>query len=61
MSASVLSKSVSPQALGAQVISKTLDYMHSRHGSPGDRDYEFQKDVLAAAYTGKGTIINLIA
>jgi hypothetical protein len=49
------------QTFGAQVVSKTLDYMNS--GSAGgagkNPDYDFQNKVLAAGMAnGKGTSIN---
>jgi hypothetical protein len=45
------------QIFGAQVVSKTLDYMNqNQHGT--NKDYDFQTSVLGAAYTGKGTLMD---
>lgn len=50
------------QLFGAQVVSKTLDYMNSdQYSSSTNNDYDFQKSVLSAAYSGVGTIANTIA
>lgn len=51
---------VDKQTFGAQVVSKTLDYMNSgnNYGPNNSQDYNFQKSVLDAAYSGKGTIID---
>lgn len=49
------------QTFGAQVVSKTLDYMNSGSGagmSSQAADYDFQTSVLSAAYTGKGSLAN---
>ncbi|NDV21480.1 hypothetical protein [Desulfovibrio sp. JC022] len=47
------------QLFGAQVVTKTLDYMNSdQSGSSTNNDYDFQKSVLSAAYSGVGTIAN---
>lgn len=58
------------QTFGAAVVSKTLDYMNSPgfggtggSGSTGwsgsmSNDYEFQKSVLGAAYSGKGALFD---
>ncbi len=49
------------EGLGAELIVKTMGKMNdSKSGSTGS-DYQFQKDVLSAAATGKGSIINIIA
>lgn len=50
------------QTFGAQVVTKTLDYMNSdtQFGSSQNADYDFQKSVLSAAYTGKGGFANLM-
>lgn len=43
----------------AAVISQTLDNLNnSKSTSVSSADYEFQKEVLAAAYEGKGTIVD---
>ncbi|NDV25125.1 hypothetical protein [Desulfovibrio sp. JC010] len=47
------------QLFGAQVVTKTLDYMNSDQFSGStNSDYDFQKSVLSAAYSGVGTIAN---
>ncbi|EGY24062.1 hypothetical protein DA2_3713 [Desulfovibrio sp. A2] len=58
------------QTFGAAVVSKTLDYMNSpglggsgNSGSSGwsgsmSADYDFQKSVLGAAYSGKGVLFD---
>ncbi len=47
------------QLFGAQVVTKTLDYMNSdQFSSSTNSDYDFQKSVLSAAYSGVGTIAN---
>lgn len=51
------------QVFGAQVVTKTLDYMNSgsMKGSGGGMShaYEFSKDVLGAYMTGRGIIADL--
>lgn len=50
------------QLFGAQVVTKTLDYMNSdQFSSSTSSDYNFQKDVLSAAYSDVGTIANVKA
>ncbi len=52
-----LGSSQARQIFGAQVVSKTLDYMNqNQHGT--NKDYDFQTSVLGAAYTGKGTLMD---
>ncbi|NJB69396.1 hypothetical protein GGQ74_003098 [Desulfobaculum xiamenense] len=47
---------------GAQVVSKTLDYMNQGAlGGKSDHSYDFQKSVLGAAYSGKGSLFSKIA
>jgi len=48
------------EQLGAALISATLDTLNQTRQEQTDTDYEFQKDVLSAAATGKGAVINLI-
>lgn len=48
---------IDKETFGAQVVSKTLDVMNSGNAASAS-DYQFQKDVLNAAYTGQGTIID---
>ena len=47
------------QLFGAQVVTKTLDYMNSDQNGSTDSDYDFQKSVLGAAFTDKGTLTNI--
>jgi hypothetical protein len=51
---------VDKETFGAQVVSKTLDYMNSgnNYGPNNASDYGFQKSVLDAAYSGKGTMLD---
>ncbi|WP_027180080.1 hypothetical protein [Maridesulfovibrio bastinii] len=46
------------QTFGAQVVTKTLDYMNSDSGNSGstNSDYDFQKSVLGSHYSGLGAI-----
>lgn len=47
------------QTFGAQVVSETLDVMNSDPMSASSNaDYNFQKNVLSAVYTGTGTILD---
>lgn len=49
---------------GAAVVSKTLDYMNGpAFGTSGAArsDYDFQKQVLGAYYSGRGTILDQTA
>jgi hypothetical protein len=48
------------EQLGAEVISKTLDTLNQTREGQTNTEYEFQKDVLSAAVSGKGAVINLI-
>ena len=43
---------------GAQVVTKTLDYMNASPSGSQNSDYDFQKSVLSAVYTGTGTILD---
>ena len=54
------------EVIGAQVVTKTLDTMNQQAGkkkkSAGNAmaaSYEFNKDVLSAAYDAKGAIANI--
>ncbi len=50
---------VDKESFGAAVVSQTLDNLNSSKSTAvSGADYEFQKDVLSAAYEGKGTIID---
>lgn len=55
-SISGLASAMEQQTFGAQVVTKTLDYMNQNHGSSSghNADYDFQKSVLGAAYSPKG-------
>ncbi|WP_432737725.1 hypothetical protein [Maridesulfovibrio sp. FT414] len=58
--ASAVDKATEKQLFGAQVVTKTLDYMNSQQsGSSTNSDYDFQKSVLGAAYSGVGAITNI--
>ena len=63
MSVGMLNKAQEQQELGAELITKTLDNLNQNKDQNGstNTDYELQKDVLSAAATGKGSIINIIA
>ena len=60
---------VQRDAMGAQIITKTLDYMNSTgglgYGSPvgisNNADYNFQTSVLNAPYSGKGTFVDIVS
>ena len=60
---------VQRDTVGAQIITKTLDYMHSASGGAygsyvgisNNADYNFQTGVLNAAYSGKGTFVNILS
>lgn len=61
MSMTTLSTGMSKQEFGAQVVSKTLDYMNSNQSSFGSNaDYDFQTSVLGAAYNGSGTMLDMM-
>ncbi|WP_320169078.1 hypothetical protein [Maridesulfovibrio sp.] len=58
--ATAIDTATEKQLFGAQVVTKTLDYMNSsQSGSSSNSDYDFQKSVLGAAYSGVGTITNI--
>lgn len=61
MSVGMLNKAQEQQEPGAELITKTLDNLNQNQNSSTNTDYELQKDVLSAAATGKGSIINIIA
>ncbi|WP_461211188.1 hypothetical protein [Desulfocurvus sp. DL9XJH121] len=50
--------SFSADTFGAQVVTKTLDYMNDDPMGGHNSDYDFQKSVLSAVYTGSGTILD---
>jgi len=54
-----MSLAADKQTFGAQVVEKTLDVMNSNPSSGStSADYNFQKSVLSAVYTGTGTILD---
>lgn len=59
--ATAVDKATEKQLFGAQVVTKTLDYMNSDQfgSSSTNSDYDFQKSVLGAAYSGVGAITNI--
>lgn len=58
--ATAVSTATDKQLFGAQVVTKTLDYMNSdQFSSSNNNDYDFQKDVLGAHYSGVGAIANI--
>ena len=62
---------VQRDAMGAQIITQTLDAVNSTgfsrlgHGSlvgiSNNADYNFQTSVLNAAYSGKGAFVDIIS
>ncbi len=47
---------------GAQLVTQTLDTMNQDpFGSGSNNSYQFQKDVLSAAYSGAGALVNQFA
>jgi hypothetical protein len=60
---------VQRDTMGAQVITKTLDFMNSAGslgygasvGISNNVDYNFQTSVLNAAYSGKGTFVDVLS
>jgi len=52
---------VQKQDLGAQLVGKTLDTMNKPAPTGSTIDYQSQKDVLTAAVTGRGTILDIIS
>ena len=57
-----LAASSNRQVFGAQVVTKTLDTMNQNQSMSGgtNADYDFQTSVLGAAYTGKGTMVDMM-
>ena len=49
---------VDKESFGAAVVSQTLDNLNNNSSTYNGADYQFQKDVLSAAYNGKGTIVD---
>ncbi|WP_291328834.1 hypothetical protein [Desulfovibrio sp. UCD-KL4C] len=55
-----ISAATEKQLFGAQVVTKTLDYLNSSQTSSStNSDYDFQKSVLGAYFAGKGAIANV--
>lgn len=55
------SSAMDKQTFGAQVVTKTLDYMNSNQSGGGgstSTDYDFQKSVLDSAYGASGALVN---
>ncbi|WP_028575088.1 hypothetical protein [Desulfonatronovibrio hydrogenovorans] len=54
------SQAMTRETFGAQVVTKTLDYMNTSNHFSGstDADYDFQQKVLSAAFADQGTLIN---
>ncbi|NCC26400.1 MAG: hypothetical protein EOM25_14570 [Deltaproteobacteria bacterium] len=53
--------SLAQSSFDAQLVTKTLDRMNAPANVSQNQnalDYEFQKDVLSAAFTGKGGNLN---
>lgn len=58
--AAAVDSTTEKQLFGAQVVTKTLDYMNSdQNNSSNNSDYDFQKSVLGAHFTGKGALTNI--
>jgi len=57
-----MAQAMDKQMFGAEVVSKTLDYMNQNQNgySFGGADYDFQKSVLGPAYSGTGAIMNIM-
>lgn len=57
----VMAASLQRQTFGAQVVSKTLDYMNqgsSSMGMGGNADYDFQTKVLTAGFMNRGPLVD---
>ena len=64
-----MSGRVQRDAMGADIINKTLDVMNSTGfsglskspvGIANNTDYQFQTSVLNAAYSGRGTFVDVL-
>jgi len=51
--------SMQRQTFGAQVVTKTLQHMNQNQYGSADSDYEFQTRVLSAAFSGRGSLVNM--
>jgi len=47
------------QTFGAEVVTETLNVMN-QDNSGTDADYDFQTKVLGAAYSGSGTMVDMM-
>ncbi len=56
----LMAQSISKASFGAQLVTKTIDYMNTNNkfGGSTDADYDFQKTVLSGAYMGESSIID---
>ena len=54
----MMAQTMTKQTFGAQVVSKTLDYMNKNQFGQTDADYDFQTKVLMAGTVGKGMMLN---
>jgi len=60
---------VQRDTMDGQIVARTLDYMNSASfggygssvGIANNADYHFQTSVLNAAYSGKGTFVNIMS
>ena len=55
-----MANTVSKATFGAEVVTKTLDYMNTKNGFGGttSADYDFQKSVLSGAYSDHSKFID---
>lgn len=51
-------ETMSKDIAAAQVVTKTLDYANASGTGDVSAEYDFQKSVLSAVYTGAGTILD---
>lgn len=57
-STAAMSADSAKATFGAEVVTKTLDYMNQSQTGGMSQDYEFQKDVLSSVFASSGKIIN---
>jgi hypothetical protein len=61
-SASYVAETMTAETFAADVVTKTLDTLNAKDESSSSKtDYTFQRDVLDAVYTGRGTILDDLA